>query len=290
MNISRRQRRKPLIHRSDAGVDSINPIDYENNCQRLTRILRAVLDIYKNRHLGNKELYAHNLAHTFLNHVYAVLVLIEHEQKTNLPYLPVEISMLPSIQVLVRASFEAYLTFYHIFIDPQTIEQRNFRYLRYVYSGYFERGKIELSDDIVIRDREIATKDREIASRLRRQLRANNIFQTLGSRQQEKILDGNWRLETWTDIGLKAGFSRQISIIFYKYLCGYAHSGSLSVRQSSQVLSKGQQFRSIDSLIVLLNICIAKMIEAYRVIFIETETCLSEEVKGFITLWARQAG
>jgi len=274
--------RKGLIHRRNAGVGNINTIDCENNCQRLTRILCDVLAVYRNRRLINKEQYAHNLAYKFTDHVYAVLALIEHERETNQPYLPVKISMLASIEVLVRASFEAYLTFYHIFIDPQTTEEKEFRYLRYVYSGYFERSRIDILDDIVERDR-------GMANRLKRKLKANNIFQTLSKRERDKILDGNWRLETWTNIGLKAGFSRQISTIFYKYLCGYAHSGSLSVRQLSQVLSTGQQFSSIDSLVVLLNICIAKMIKAYWAIFIETETHFGEEVKGFITLWAQQA-
>lgn len=272
---------KPLIHRTDVGVDSINPIDYENHCQRLTQILFDVLDIYKNRHLEKKELYAHNLTHTFLNHVYAVLALIKHERETNKPYLSVEISMLPSIQVLVRTSFEAYLTFYHIFIDPQTTEEKEFRYLRYVYNGYFERSGIGLLNDIVERDR-------GIANRLKRKLKANNVFRTLRVREQNKILNGDWKLGTWTNIGVEAGFSRQISAIFYKYLCGYAHSGSLSVRQSSQVLSMGQQFSSIDSLVVLLNICIAKMIEAYWAIFVETKANFNEEVTKFVALWAQQ--
>ena len=282
MNISRWQKLKPLIYRLNVGVSSINAINYEDNCQRLTNILSNALVIYKNRRLKNEKLYAYNLAHKFLNHVYAVLILIKYEREINQPYLSAEISMLPSIQVLVRASFEAYLTFDHIFIAPQTKEEKDFRYLRYVYSGYFERSEFVLLY-------EIAEHDRNISERLKRKLKANNIFRTLGTREKDKILDGKWKLESWPRISLKAGFSQEISDTFYKYLCGYAHSGSLSVRQLSQVLSTGQQFITIDSLVVLLNICLAKMIKSYCAIFIETKTKFSEQDISFVNLWAAQA-
>ena len=270
-----------LARSQDAGVYNINNAKCcLPNCIKLTEMLRDVLATTKNRYLRGKPAYAHDLAHKFLNHAYTILALIQYELEIKKLSLPFKISVLPSIQVLIRTSFEAYLTFYYVFIAPLTTEEKECRYLAYVYSGYFERSEIPFAD-------RFTGEDKEATERFKQKLKANNYFKSLKPGKQKAILNGKWKLESWDTIGVNAGFTEQIFTIFYKYLCGYAHSGSLSVRQSSQILINGQPFDSIDSLLLLLNKCIAKIIEEYGIIFIKSADCLNEQDKVFITLWAQ---
>jgi hypothetical protein len=270
-----------LARSQNAGVYNINNAKYcLPYCKKLIEMLHNVLATTQNEDLRGKPAYAHNLTYKFLNHAYTILALIQYEHELKRISSPIKISVLPSIQVLVRASFEAYLTFYYVFTAPLTTEEKEYRYLAYVYSGYFERSIIPFAD-------RFTGKDRNGTERFKRKLKANNYFQLLGQKKQKEILKGEWKCESWHKISTQAGFTDQIFAIFYKYLCGYAHSGSLSVRQSSQILINGQPFDSIDSLLLLLNKCIAKIITEYGIMFTKSLDCLNAQDKAFITLWAQ---
>jgi hypothetical protein len=279
-----------LIYRPNAGEYRINLIDCVQQGKRLITILFDILDIDKAEYFSNQEQYAYNLVSKFLSHASTIFLLIKLETEKNKPNLPVEVSFLASVDILVRASFEAYLTFYHLFIDSQEVEEKEFRYFRYVYSGYLERTNIYKNDLVYSKHENIIENDRRTAGRLYQSLIKNNSFRKLSPKERRTILDGKWRLGDWTDIAFKAGFSDKISIFVYKYLCGYAHSASLSVRQLKTILALGQQYNSIDSLIVLLNICMAKMIQAYVKVFPSTLVYFNDlESIEFINLWSKQA-
>jgi hypothetical protein len=282
-----------MVKKRNTENDVVNNANCERDCKKLIKILYDVLEIYRGEHFAyySKEQYAHAITNKFLNHAYTILLLTKYEKETNQPCSPVEISMLASIDVLVRASLEAYLTFHYLFIERTTVEEMKFRYDRYVFSGYLERlskiDKVRLYD---YRYMVILGNDRRTTNRLRRNLKTNSQFQKLEVKEQDKILNGKWRDSSWTEMALKAGLSKNISTFIYSYLCGYAHSGSLSVRQLQIIHSIGQQSNSIDSVVLLLNVCIAKMINAYCVVFPLAKSYLDKpNVKEFVNLWEKLA-
>ena len=141
-----------------------------------------------------------------------------------------------SINVVSRAAFETLLIFYHIFINPISVEERDFRYISWVLSGLIERQNFPIQSQ---KGKKQIEHEKEIIDAFIERLKANRHFEALSPKQQRAIIEkGNWRFSSWSDLSVEAGLDETHGTSFYKYLCGYAHSGNLSALQIRDARSK----------------------------------------------------
>jgi hypothetical protein len=190
--------------------------------------------------------------------------------------------------VLARATIESLLTFRYVFVDPEGDPAKELRHLSWVLADLQDRQEFEVTEPA---HHEQLARERSHIENLQTRIRANVAFQKLGLKQQRAVLErGQWRDESWTDIGLTAGLSRRHAEQAYRYLCSFAHSGSLSVLQVRQAKSPSDQALLAEGALRLVNVAVAYMVTAYCAFFpraaqaLATESVLSAEVDRWIKL------
>ncbi len=268
-------------------------LDYAANCNRLLDIMHGVLELAMDSDSGGytMESYARGLAIKYYNHAVTIWVLSNHDKAANIAYLPAAATAFSSIEVLTRAAIETFLVFHHVFVAPSNQEELEFRFGAYALAGCLERaiafyGEGFYDLDLYGEDY-IMYADRKAAQRFIRSLRQNSVLRNMQTKEQKRILSGRWRISHWSDIAKEAKLSEFISQKMYPYLCGYAHSGSLSVRQSQIIQNLGQQHSMNDTMLVLVNICTANMVVDYCGIFPSVRSVLSSQPQAdtFVDLW-----
>jgi hypothetical protein len=198
-----------------------------------------------------------------------------------LPHKAIELHGLPSIDILARASIEAFLTFHYIFYSPKNDEEKNYKYWAYRLAGHAERK------DLPILSPEYAQKvgeDNKAVIDFSTKLASNSSFNSLTVRQRRKILKGEWRLLGWKAIALDANLSKMIAR-YYGHLCGFAHSSSLSVLQMAQAHQKHEQQLLIRPSIYAVNIVISNFITEYCSIFPQCQPILGYDDSELINSW-----
>ena len=190
-----------------------------------------------------------------------------------------------SINVVGRAAIETFLTFHYVFVEPQTDEDKDLRYISWELAGLIERqgfparspaGKKRLEDD------------KQLIETLRNKLKKNSVFDTLSNRQKRRLIErGEWRLKSWREIILSAGLSKIHAESFYSYLCGYAHSGNLSILQVRQTRTNQERRALIESTFSLMMIAMANIIKAYCAIFPKAKAMYTKVFpsKNVVDLW-----
>lgn len=151
-----------------------------------------------------------------------------------------------SITVLVRAAFETYLTFYYIYCDPAvSMDEKKFRHLVWKIGGLRDRLKFA-----IVRPENIPKIEAEKSQleNLLSQLKDKLKFSTLDSKGKKAARSGNWKYgRGWPDCAEIAGFHKEVFRDIYRYLCSYAHSGSLSAVQIGQAVNIEDQ-KSLTSI------------------------------------------
>ena len=234
---------------------------------------------------GERLLDAHYLANKFIGHALTLLHLSEGTNVHDLPsFKGFSFIDSASIDVLTRASFEAFLVFHYVFFAPTTTEEKDYRYWCYKAAGLAERQN--LPESIFEHERQKA-EEKIVLDELHDKLKSNTVFQSLAGKQQRSILKGRWRLPSWHDIAIDAGFSEMLASHMYRHLSGYAHSSSLSVLQIKQaIMNKGQE-QLVQSSIATMNVLIANMIWEYCGLFPKAQDVLNGEpdVRDMIKVW-----
>jgi len=145
-----------------------------------------------------------------------------------------------SISVVARAAFEVFITFHHVFVAPKTDQVRDFRYWAWLLSGLCERQRFPATTPDHRRRKENEKKQME---ELHKKLCSNPEFIKLSKKQRTGIKTGRWQLGGWKKMARDAGLDELHAAIIYAYLCGYAHSDSLSVLQIYHAKLRKQQER-----------------------------------------------
>lgn len=108
------------------------------------------------------------------------------------------------------------------------------------------------------------------------------------------LLKGEWRLQSWTCIGMEYGISENYAKHFYHYLCGYAHSGGNSVMQVGQAQNIEIQKELMNMSFSIILISMAMYAEVLLKLVKETGnaadiefTALEEEYWKYFLLLAR---
>ena len=123
-----------------------------------------------------------------------------------------------SLNIICRAAFETFLIFHHLFIQPDSEEEKELRYDSWVLSGLIERQGFPIKSPYGKKQIE---SEKLIVNSLKDKLRKNKRFIALKSKQQRSITEkGNWKFKSWAEIALDAGLDKAHATSFYRYLCG----------------------------------------------------------------------
>jgi len=258
-------------------------MDAKNDCLKLLDLLGRVLEANKGT-ATDREWHAEGLANKFFDHAFFVLYLSEGSNTLDFPSRPIKISGLASIDVLTRATFEAFLTFHYVFYIPKTEEDGNYRYWAYILAGLKDRQNFPAVTD---KQKKVFVNEKEAIEELSDKLRSNAKFQDLNDKQRKKVLKGDWRLKFWREIAEDADLSKILASDMYSHLCGFAHSSSLSVLQIKQAYKKHDEKSLIEPSIIVVNILAANMIREYCELFTQSKNVLNEDQEGMnlVDLW-----
>jgi len=240
-----------------------------NNKNELDFLLNLLFEVGNSRkehpegHVRAKAHYAEAiLIKTFL-HISAVNSMLEklNVVKANGKRIPfVDHS---SIAVMVRAGLESYLTFSHIYSNPDP-NITDFRYHCWDLQGYIERSKYASNDgefqDLIQKENQLRLEKIELLESL-------DIYNGLSPSKKNRIKQGKWKLDyTWADLAENSGFDRLFFKANYSYLCEYAHTGRVSAMQIFGALKAKKNDVLINPMILTCLTVLAKLIMEYVLI------------------------
>src|SRR3990172_5091399 len=113
----------------------------EADYQRLLKVLIEVTEANKGVVAGHDDrvLDAEGLALKFVFHAASALYLY---RSTSLPEFGASFFDPGSVNVLSRTALETFLVFNYVFVEPQSDEERDCRYMTWVLGGYLEREEL----------------------------------------------------------------------------------------------------------------------------------------------------
>ena len=232
---------------------------------------------------GNKDVpddadgrvrYAEGIALKCFIHAASVLYL---SRSTTVPELGVSFFDPASMNALARAAIESFLVFHYVIAAPQAEAEGELRYLSWVLADLMERQELPAT---LQEEQERPRQEKHRIESIKSRIQQNVAFKKLTPKQQKKLLQKKeWRRQSWAEIAKSAGLSQLHSQRAYRYLCSYAHSGSLSVMQVSQARTKTDQQFLAQNALRLVNVALAFMAEAYCSMFPKARAALANETE-----------
>lgn len=197
---------------------------------------------------------------------------------------------IPSAKILLRAQFEAFFMYHHVYVNPTTEDEKELRFNAWLYSSMLERQSFP--DDTSFAKEQKAIEKNEI-EKIKRQMPLLPAFGKLTIKQQTGLLEkGSDKLfKTWDVIMKETGFDeRHAFATYYSILSSYAHSEGLSIlqiKQSKLGYNKGNEQGHIDLMISKQLIClmILSIKKLYRIIEIKYNM-LPRELQDTIEIYA----
>jgi hypothetical protein len=217
----------------------------------------------------DRILDAEGLAQKFLSHALSAFYLY---RATRVPELGANFFDPASINVISRAALETFLVFHYIYLDPKRPSELAGRYGSWVLAGYLDRHHFPVTSP---EGKRIHESDSLRIASLRTELRGSSFFLALTKKQQRLIMKGQWRLPSWYSIARSAGLNEIHAKSFYSYVCGYAHSGNLSVSQIREAQTASLQKSLIPGSMGEIMVATANVVRGYCSLFPKAATALA---------------
>lgn len=253
----------------------------EQEYVRLLGVLYRVVQALEGEPLDADRRYydAEGLVTKFFMHVASALYLYRGTIITDreLPSSGINFGDVASLDVVVRAAIEAFLTLNYVFIAPSSDEERDFRYLSWKAGGFADRQRFPI---LSAKGERVLDDERRLLDELHKQLQSNPVFQRLKSKERTEILKGRWRRHGWKQIGRAAGLAGAYAETMYEILSGYAHSSSLSVLQIKQTDSREEQRKMMEAPMATVKIAMANVIDGYCTLFPKAKEALLADPEG----------
>jgi hypothetical protein len=271
-----------------AQLDARSKQDYRKLLNVLAQAMRVssplvTIDVEDRERLS----MAQGLSNKFIEHAVTILHL-SSGTNLDLPSFRFSFVDLVSMNVLTRASFEAFLTFHYVFYSPQTKEEADFRYLMYKATGILERHDFPT---VIEKFEKIRLEDEKELTQIREKLETNAVFQSLNKRQRTRFFAGKelnlWRWDpsakkvlSWREIAIHAKLGEMIASHVYRLLAGQAHSSFLSVLQSLEARKSESQEKDIIFTMAVMNPVTANMVREYCGLFPEAQEAFRKDIEG----------
>jgi len=246
----------------------------------LLEILINIIDANKDVPAGDDEriLDAEGLALKFFSHAISAYYIYAGVNIPNLSTPIQNFTDATSFNVVVRAAFETFCILQYIFVEPESKEEQDFKFLIWEHAGLFERQKFPVQSP---QGKVQLEQEKKLIGQLQEKLETNRIFNACSHKEKRNILNnGKWRLNSWREIAKSAGLSDTHSRTFYSYLCGYAHSSNLSITQWRQARTNQERSQLSEATFGLLKILMAYMIKSYCSIFKKSNECYIEKYEN----------
>ncbi len=177
-----------------------------------------------------------------------------------------------SVKVVARAALETYLVFFYIY-GSGNHDLAKFRHKTWQLGGLADRQQSHASTN---EHMEKLTEERRQIGCLRSEIEVAPQFQDYSSKQQTKLLEGEWKVGiSWTNLGKEAGFHEKYFRDIYSYLCGYSHSSYISALQVGQDNSLETQNALTQAILGIGVVIMAHYTFAYSHVFKQAKEVLS---------------
>jgi hypothetical protein len=265
-------------------------MDYRNDYSKLLDTLSGVICSNAGLPLQGDDdrfRYAAGLAYKFFDHATCVHHLTRQKTAHDFASGQLQYYHLGSVDVVVRAAFEAFGTLFYVFAAPKGAEEQDWRYWAWRAAGIAERQSLQVTTE---EHREKLAMEKQELVEYRRKLQQNPAFQQLALQDRNRLLNDSkpeWRLKGWAAIAEEAGLTGFLARNFYRHLCAYSHSSSLSICQMMEALEKEEERVFLEGSINFMCILTANVVTAYAGLFVTARKFLetSPEKKALVDLW-----
>lgn len=192
-----------------------------------------------------------------------------------------------SVSVLARAGWETFLLFHHLFVSPQSAEERDLRCLRWSIESPRARQHYEVL--FPGQAEQLAAERREIEE-VENRIRTNRVFLAMDAQEQNRLLNNDqyrpaaWR-PGWRELGRRAGLAKLYRDDHYNYLCDHAHSGwfSLDALRGPTPPEAIQLMR--ESVAGTLAVAAANVINGLWQLFPSANGAVSQADRDLVAMW-----
>jgi hypothetical protein len=171
---------------------------------------------------------------------------------------------IPSIRIILRSIIENYLIVKHLFFDPKSNEEGEFRFYLYEWSGLLSRQKLGIAPDAYKKE---AENDKLEIERLEKLIRENIYFQSLSQKVQKDIIGKkNAKEFSWEKLLENTDMKSDLLKPMWKLFSNTAHSELLGAIQfKGYIKSKDDDLENEIS----LNLFSATLINASLIMSIK---------------------
>lgn len=202
----------------------------------------------------SRLVYSYGLATKLFAHAVSALHLGRNRTNLRVPGFDFDVNFVDwaSIEVLARACLEALIAFNYVYLEPQTTDEAEFRFLAWMLGGFSQRESFPVQTPEG--KRQIAA-DIKTNEAYRRRIRKTLSFQSLSGKQQKAVLFGkNWHPGRTTR-GMAADIFGPIwGRSLYGFLSSHAHADALSAVQILQTAGKARPLGEAPLLVIAIVI------------------------------------
>lgn len=258
----------------------IRTLDYEYNEEEFQIALndyKSMIDIFVyliNAIVENKikdenwRYYAETLAIKFTFSANTLSNIVSGSNiDSSLSKVSTKIIDVSSLFTIMRAQIENYLTYFYLFIQPDSVQMQHYRFLMYELSGYQSRQKFTpLTTYTANKQKFEKNRINEIIS----QLHENDFFKTLPEKEQERIIkEKKAKLSTWNTLLDESKLTSEIFKKSWNLYSNFAHSEFASLMQVKSFLEEPYKTISTRNLVIftalmLISVFIKDFCQLYR--------------------------
>lgn len=186
----------------------------------------------------------------------------------------------PTAFLLQRALFENYLTFSYLFLQPNSEEERIFKWELYKLSGLIHRVKINAHSEEHVKKQKSEKKEIE---KIYDNFKKNEYFEKFSVKKRENIIKNTpARIANWERLFEESCLRKDIFYKLWKLCSNYAHSEYISLIQFKETMHDTAEQFSLRCFILYINTVLSS-------IFIKNICSLYMEIEeNFITLKEEQ--
>ncbi|RKS03024.1 DUF5677 domain-containing protein [Flavobacterium sp. 102] len=176
--------------------------------------------------------------------------IIEHKSST--PDIKVTGYDLFSVNSMFRVMMETYITFNHIFVEPKSEDEKQFRFYLWKIDGLLEKKKFKIDYENLPKLKPVQEKDKQELQEMFELIKTNSFYNSLETTELVKIYDPEKRKSLWK-FSINENYKvRPLKIIelveqvcktdafinAYKYASVHTHSNYISIEHFEKTRSK----------------------------------------------------
>lgn len=176
--------------------------------------------------------------------------IIEHKGSTD--KIKIKGYDLFTVNSVFRVMMETYITFNHIFVEPETDDEKQFRFYLWKIDGLLEKKKFKIDYENLPNLKIIQEKDKQELSEMLELIKENSFYNSLEASELAKIYDPERRKSLWKFSITENNKVRPLKIVelveqicktdafinTYKYTSVHTHSGFISIEHFEKTRSK----------------------------------------------------